>query len=93
MKVKLTPMQTGWLCAIKATPCGISRMAIATGEGGSIASLVKRGLAEWNGRTFLTLTDAGRAAVQDYELCRNCQEVTHVHEAACIYCGKSKDWA
>lgn len=88
----LSQAQIGWLCAMRGTPAGITRMAIPIGEGRSIPSLIKRGLAEWNGRTFLRITDDGRAAVEDWELCKACQEVTHTGEAACVHCGHFKSW-
>lgn len=61
---KLTDAQRGWLETIRDSPGGLlSRMHIPIGHGGSIPSLIRRGLAEWHSRSFLKLTDAGRAAL------------------------------
>jgi hypothetical protein len=88
----LSQAQIGWLCALRAMPAGLSRLSIQVGQGQSIPSLVRRGLAEWRSSSFLVITDVGRAAVEDWELCKACQEVTHIGEAACTHCGHFKSW-
>lgn len=67
-RVRLTKAQRGWLEEIAATEYGmISRMSIAVGHGGSIASLVNRGLLRWRSpsRALLEITPAGRAALEN----------------------------
>jgi hypothetical protein len=87
-----TEAQRGWLLTIAKNGGMISRLHIPVGQGGSISSLVKRGLAEWRNRSFLYITDIGRDEITDWELCAFCSEVTHIHESACIHCGRMKAW-
>lgn len=63
---KITEGQREWLEILAATEYGmIPRIGIEVGSGASIASIVKRGLAEWSsGRSFLRLTDLGRRTLQ-----------------------------
>lgn len=62
-EVKLTKAQRSWLSDIAATQYGMLPVtAIAVGQGGSLASLVKRGLLEYRGSLY-RITDAGRSAL------------------------------
>lgn len=95
-KVKLTDAQRSVLTQ-SGPPHTYSRQHSSSAR--TVGSLTDRGLVTWCWGTPIDwaevrLTEAGRAALNpaNYERCP-CGAPSHIEEAACVSCGRTKPWA